>query len=112
MTPFQQLSPDEQEVVRQAVLEIADGPRIDECEFHTRFGVERTGFKAVLARWPDVDDSDEHSDDTLVLNGALNEVCYGGLFGSENWQKMFVVSIEEVTRIYEKWYGLRTWHDS
>jgi hypothetical protein len=107
MAPFQRLIPEEREIVHQAVRAITDGPFIDEWEFHIRFGVDRSGFVALLARWPDVDDTLNDSDDALAINGALNEACNDDVISPAEWLKWFSAPLDEVCRIYDKWQGMR-----
>ena len=56
---FKELSPSEKEIVLQCMKAIADGPEIEDWEFHTRLGIVRPTLRRVISLWPEIDDGSE-----------------------------------------------------
>jgi hypothetical protein len=103
MIPFRSLSSSDQEIIRQAISAVFGGTFIDDREFYTRYGADKTAFRDALARWPLLDDSSEDADDLYVINGALNEICYGRAFPKREWGVWFTVSPQVVEEVYKRW---------
>jgi hypothetical protein len=103
---FQQLSPLEKDIVRQAMRAVIDGPFIDDWEFHARMGVYRPEAQTILRSWPDLDDSTYDSATFLTINNSLNELCYGLWISDEEWSEWLSVPREELRRIYVSWARL------
>ena len=104
---FKDLTISEKRTVLQCMQAIADGPHIDDWEFQTRLGINRSTLKRVILTWPDIDDSAVNSDEFLAINNCLNEVCNGVKISTTEWPKWFEQSVEEIRRTYEKWLKLR-----
>ncbi len=74
---FVNLEPNDQETIRLAMVAVAEERVLEEPEFKTRVGVSLERFRAILSRWPDLDDGDDSSDECLAINNTLNEVLNG-----------------------------------
>jgi hypothetical protein len=92
--------------VLQCMRAVADGPEIEDWEFHTRFGLDRTNLRRIISLWPDIDDSSENSDGFLAINNCLNEVCHGICISAADWPKWFTRPRDEVNQTYDKWLNL------
>jgi hypothetical protein len=92
-----------QDAVLQCLKAILIGPFIDEWEFQTRLGIDRDGLRSVLGRWPNLEDSEQGTDDFLAVNNCLNEVCYGVDIPAQAWDEWFTLPRTEVERAYEDW---------
>jgi hypothetical protein len=64
-------------------------------------------LKEVVEKFPNLDDSNDDSNDALAINNSLNEICYGIRFTEDKWRKYFTKSYEDVERVYKKWAKLR-----
>ena len=104
---FKELSASEKETVLQCMKAIADGPEIEEWEFHTRLGFDRPSLRRIISLWPDIDDSSKNSDDFLAINKCLNEVSHGVNISAADWPKWFTRPKDEVKQTYHKWLKLR-----
>ena len=104
---FEDLSAREKATVLQCMKAIADGPQIEEWEFHTRLGLDRTNLRRIISLWPDIDDSSQDSDDFLAINNCLNEVCHGINISAADWSNWFTQPKDEVKQTYHRWLKLR-----
>jgi hypothetical protein len=104
---FRDLSPSEKETVLHCMKVIADGPEIEDWEFQTRLGLDRSKLRRIISLWPNFDDNSEHSDDFLAINNCLNEVCHGVNISAADWPKWFTRQKDEVKQTYYKWLKLR-----
>jgi hypothetical protein len=100
-----QLSSQERELIKRCLRAAVEGPFFPNVEFHTLFGIERMEVAAVLAKWPEVDESAEHVN--LAINNSL-----GNLLGYPHDKyaafKEFVgETFEEIERVFHKWRGER-----
>ena len=50
---------EERDIIRQCLSAAVVGPFFPDWEFHTLFGIARSQVAEILARWPDVDESQE-----------------------------------------------------
>ena len=105
---FKKLSEPEKQIVLQSLTAILNGKFL-EHEFHTRLGLELEDLAQVIFAYPNIDDSDDNSNETLAINNCLNEVCHGIGFSDREWQQWFTVGRSEVDEIYRKWAKLRGW---
>src|ERR1700687_5025431 len=105
---FRALKPEEQELIRKAIVAVLVSPYIHVEEYHPRLGVEYDAIKKMLHRWPEIEDQPE-SDDHLAINNCLSEVCDGLTFTEEmgftsrHWDIWFSCGRDEVTRVYDRW---------
>jgi hypothetical protein len=104
---FKELSRNEKEIVLQCMKAIADGPEIEEWEFHTRLGIVRPSLRRIISQWPAIDDSSDNSDEFLAINNCLNEVCHGVKMPDTEWRKWFAQPKDEIIKTYNKWLRLR-----
>jgi hypothetical protein len=104
---LEQLPSNSKEVVFQCMKAILNGPFIDDFEFHARLGIDRETLKSILSRWPNLDDSEDSSDESLAVNNCLNEVCYGLDISEGEWSKWFNVARTEIERVYKEWASKR-----
>ena len=97
------LTEGERELVRQCLVAAVEGPFFPEWEFHTIFGVEREEVAAVLARWPQLDESKDV--DRSAVNNSLNNLL-GYPHGCEaQWSAFIDAPPSEVARVLAKWRG-------
>ena len=104
---FAELSPSEQQIVLEFMKAIADGPEIEDWEFHTRLRIVRPSLRRIISLWPAIDDSSDNSDEFLAINNCLNEVCHGVKMPDAEWQKWFAQPKDEIVKTYHKWLRLR-----
>lgn len=103
------LSKAEREVVYQCIVALRKGQYLHDFEIPSRIGVRLESYDDVINRWPDVDDSDDESDVTLIINNALNEICHGVVISGSNWTRWFNTTRDQVKSIYRKWLLGRGW---
>jgi hypothetical protein len=95
----------EQNIVRQCLVAILDGPSIDDWEFQTRLGVDRQTLRTVLSERPN--GAGECAGPAQVaLNNCMNEIVNGLGMSADEWDKWFTVSRSEVIAVYRKWCAL------
>jgi hypothetical protein len=104
---FKELSQSEKEIVLQCMKAIADGPEIEDWEFHPRLGIDRLTLRRIISVWPEINDGTENSDEFLAINNCLNEVCHGFDIPPTEWGKTFTHSKDEIRQTYAKWLRLR-----
>lgn len=103
------LSESEQDIVRQCLVALRDGRYLSEDDLLSRVGVPAAAYDRILGRWPDVDDRDDDSDECLVVNNALNEVCHGVRIPEREWPRWFTVPRDAVAETYRRWALSRGW---
>ncbi len=103
---FKELSAAAKETVLQCMKAIADGPEIEDWEFHARLGIVRATPRRIISSWPEIDDSSDNSDEFLAINNCLNEICSGVSIPTIDWRKWFGQPKDEITRTYQKWLKL------
>ena len=103
---FEQLSKKEQRTILQCMTAILEGTYIDNAEFQTRLGIDRTEMQEVIGSWPNLNDTDQTSNTSLAINNCMNEVCNGIEISGHKWRDWFDVSKEEVESLYLKWVRL------
>ncbi len=102
--PLVDLTDEERDVVYQCLCCISSGSVIPDWEFHTLFGVEFVELQKIVARWPDLDDSDIVT--RLAINNSMNNLLgYPHEMAVEEWSQHISVSKPEVARIFRKWRG-------
>jgi len=99
--PLANLEPPEQKVVLECLKASTEGPFFPDQEFSTPFGLNRNEVRAVIARWPVEDRSDEKA--ALVINNAMNNLLGYPHDQKEAWSKYISGSKEEVHAIFQKW---------
>jgi hypothetical protein len=102
---FESLTSKEQEIVLRCLK--ATTGYIDDCEKHSRLGLEPDELQGVIERWPHIDDSTDGSNGFLAINNCLNEVCHGFRIHPDDWNNWFDVTESEIKVVYEKWLRLR-----
>jgi len=105
---FQKLSENDKQIVLQCLNAILNGNFL-EHGFHTRLGLEPEDLAQVVSAYPNIDDSDDNSNETLAINNCLNEVSRGISFSDREWTEWFTVNRSEVDEVYRKWAILRGW---
>ena len=114
MPPFQLLTESEQIAVREALHAMAYGPFISDWELPIRCHVDRAGYRAILGRWPDLDDtklgpdSSPESSVYYAINGALNICCHAYEMEAAPWEQWFTVTCEQLLGVFERWRKLHT----
>ena len=99
---FEKLDRDDQNVILQCLTAILKGPFIEEIEFQTRLGFDRSQLARIISNFPRLDNSGD-STATLAINNCLNEVVNGVSIPDSEWQKWFTSSREELAATYRKW---------
>ena len=99
------LTAKEKHIVLQCMK--ATAAYIDDREKHARVGMKAGELQQLIARWPNLDDGDERSNDFLAINNCMNEVCNGFQIPPGQWNRWFDATIDEVESTYRKWLALR-----
>ena len=108
---LQDLSKDEREWIRQALLAIVRGPFVpDDGEVHTLTGLWRHEIRAVAESWPCANDEDEGT--MLAINGALNTLLYYPHKQLSRWSEFLSASPAELAALHDKWRRLRGLRDA
>ena len=103
--PLSDLTPSEQQTVRECLAAAANGPFFPDWEFQTLFGVERSEVKTILDAWPSIDETNESV--FLAINNSMNNLI-GYPHGREReWPQYISARPEDVARILQKWRGER-----
>ena len=105
---FKKLSDNDKQIVLQC-LNVTLNVNFFGDEFHTRLGIEPEDLAQVISAYPDIDDSDDNSNETLAINNCLNEVSRGISFSDREWTEWFTINRSEVDEVYRKWAILRGW---
>jgi hypothetical protein len=92
----------EREVVRESLRATVEGPFFPDWEFETIFGLTRDEVRAVLASWPELDETDE-AVVTAINNSFNNLLGYPSRNKQEIWPEFISVSHIELARIFDKW---------
>ena len=104
--PLSSLTKTEQEVVRR----VLNGAfRHFDFDFHTRLGLSEQELKKLLARWPDIDDTDDDSPACLAINNTLNDLLNGLGISDKAAIELTGVDRAGVQRVYKKWSAARGW---
>ncbi|GKX36258.1 MAG: hypothetical protein MnENMB40S_38760 [Rhizobiaceae bacterium MnEN-MB40S] len=90
-------------MVRECIRAAAEGPFYPEWEFGILFGLERREVQAVLARWPDIDDSDEII--YAVISNSTNNLLIYPIDNPDRWSAYVSVGPKDVARIFAAWRG-------
>lgn len=95
------LAEQEKKVIYECMKAALEGPFFPDWEFQTLFGIDRKRLAAILADWPNVDDSDESV--MLAINNSMgNLVGYPHGKDSE-WTNFLSASRAEVLDVLRKW---------
>jgi UDP-N-acetylmuramyl tripeptide synthase len=105
------LSENDRKIILQCLNAISKGNFL-EYEYQERLGIELEELNAIVAAYPNIDDSDNESNETLAINNCLNEVCYGIRFSDEEWKQWFDVNKSEIEEVFRKWVRLRGWSET
>ena len=98
------LSTKDQDIVLRCMKSTASF--IDDCEKHTRLGIEGDELERLIKQWPDIDDRDQTGSGFLAINNSLNEVCHGFRIATSEWGNWFDTPMEEVQSAYGRWLAL------
>ncbi len=101
------LTEKECQIVATCLRAAVEGPFFPDWEFHTLFGLARTGVRAVADRYPGIDKCDEeltgNDDSWLAINNTLANLL-GYPHGIEaDWSFWIPVSRDGVEHIFKKW---------
>ncbi len=99
------LSAEERDIVLRCIT--AAAANIEDWEKHSRLGLEAADLEQVIARWPNLDDRDEHGNDFLAINNSMNEICHGFRISSGEWSNWFNTPLSDIESTYRKWLALR-----
>lgn len=106
---FSQLGRQEKQTILESMKAVLESGEL-EFEYSSRLGIDEKELKEIIKKFPNLDDSNDSSNETLAINNCLNEVCYGINFTEDNWRKRFTQSYEEVEKVYKRWTELRGWN--
>ena len=98
--PLEDLTPDEQRIVRECLRAAVSGPFFPMWEFQTLFGLEHSEI-AAIAFAPTVDDASPNV--SLAINTAMNNLTGYPHKRQDVWSQYISVSPDEVRRILNKW---------
>ena len=91
---------DEHRLERAVVIECVDfvlrSDAIDDWEFSTRIGVDRSALGDVLRRLQTASDLVSDDRDRIWIGNCLNEVCHGLAVSDAAWTEWFTISREDV----------------
>ena len=103
------LSDEQRDTIRQAVIAVRDGGYVPRDDIYARIGVSLDAMNAFMNAWPEIDDRDDESDATLIINNSLNEICHGVDVPNRDWARWFSVPREAVKQTYRTWTSARGW---
>lgn len=98
MNLTQPLSDAEQELVRQCLNAVVNGPFFPDWEFHSLFGVTRDEAQLIATAWPNGNDEEQGR---LVVN-ALNNLLRYPHGQMAAWRRYISSSEEEVAAVLRK----------
>jgi uncharacterized protein YccT (UPF0319 family) len=108
---FSQLSEKDKQVVFQCLKAVSEGSFLED-EFHSRIGIEKDDLQKIIDSYPEIDHSDDDSNESLAVNNCLNEICHGLQFSETEWKRWFSVTREEIAETFKNWADLRGWNDT
>ena len=100
------LNPEELEVVRKSIIEARRGLDRD---YETRIGVAKEQCESLLEAWPNVDDSSDDSEVTVLVNNSLNDLLHGIGLSEHKIEERIGCSRDEMLKVYRKWATSRGW---
>jgi|SRR5579871_1778409 len=106
MTVAAALTTEEREVIRRAMSATF---QFFDFDFGARLGVAPEAMRAILKRWPDVNDAEDSSDVSLAINNTMNDLLHGVGISDDEAQRITGASRAEMYRIYRKWAESRGW---
>jgi hypothetical protein len=105
---FSQLDEQEKQIVLTCMKAVLEDDEL-KFEHHSRLGIDEQELKEIIEKFPNIDDFDENSNETLAINNCLNEICHGIKFTESQWRKYFDCDREKIREVYEKWAKSRGW---
>lgn len=100
---IQSLSAEQQDIILRCLR--ATAAYVDDWEKHARLGLEPEELQALIAVWPNVDESTQTG--LLAIDNCLNEVANGFRIAPDDWPKWFNVPLSEVRKTYGVWLVLK-----
>ena len=97
---FDDLTPDEREIVRRCLVAAAEGPYFPDWEFPMVFGVQRAEVAEILRRWPYVDDSKVV--DAAINNAFVNLLWYPHEM-TDQLEEELGVTTARLEQVFTKW---------
>jgi hypothetical protein len=97
------LAPAEREIVFCCLRAAANGPFFDDDEFHSLFGLDRDELRAIVARGPDISDTD--ADVSLAINNSFANLLGYPHYEGKALSEMVGVGDDEIQRVFSKWRG-------
>jgi phage FluMu gp28-like protein len=105
---FSQLNEQEQQIILACMKAVLEDDEL-KFEHHSRLGIDEKKLKEIIEKFPNINDFDEDSNETLAINNCLNEICHGIRFTESQRQKYFAYDREKIREVYKKWAELRGW---
>jgi hypothetical protein len=100
------LTASDQETTRRCMVAVLRGPLLAQQEIHASTGLTPDELGAIIAQWPNIDDSEPDSPGNRAINNCLN-VCNGILMSDEERAEWIGTSELEVERIFTTWRALQ-----
>ena len=101
------LTEEQRAVIYDCMNTVLKAPFIEDPEFQTRLGIGRKQLKAVIDRWPRLQDSSPDSEDSIAINNCLNELAYGIPMTDAEWSNWLNSSRDEVRIVFHEWKNKR-----
>ena len=98
---FDDLTPDEREIVRRCLVAAAQGPYFPDWEFPIVFGVERAEVAEILRKWPYVEEENK-SVDTAINNTFVNLLWYPHEM-TEQLEEELGITVAMLQQVFMKW---------
>ena len=104
------LSVEELKIIGLSIRAMVDGPFLDSDEFNIRVGLPKDRTAELMHNWPNLDDSLDSDDVTLMINNCLNEVSFGPEMTEQQCTSLTGVTRDDVRHVYEKWALSKGWN--
>lgn len=103
---IESLSDEQRDIVLRCLR--ATAAYVEDWEKPARLGLEPEDLQALIAAWPNVDESTQAG--LLGISNCLNEVANGFRIAPGDWAKWFNVPLSEVRKTYGVWVVLKGTH--
>jgi hypothetical protein len=105
------LTDTQQQIFRQCLNAVVNGPFFPDWEFHTLFGVDRNEIDEILNKWPNVN----YKDNTIkiAINNTLNNLCGYPISSEEQerWTEFISISRVELSVMHDEWLQNTKFHN-
>jgi len=98
----------ENDVIRQCLIAVLDGPFIDDWEFETRLGFDRPTLREILSAHDQSGYKPKYPELSLAVNNCMNEIANGVTISPEKWARWFTVPKQMVESTLLKWNAIKS----